>query len=149
MALINLIKVQVTASKKWQVVVTKEANASHCCLKNEQRELKSALHGRHPWRKSIHHWQRHGPTSLTVRSIMEVCIWVGPGQEHIILSLQSWKGHPADQEQQNYSQRLHPESVATDGRQVGSSVIPSGQDGQSKVPFPPLLSWAGCGESRE
>ena len=44
MALINLIKVQVTPSKKRQVVVTKEANASHCCLKNEQRELKSVLH---------------------------------------------------------------------------------------------------------
>ena len=53
MALINLIKVQVTPSKKRQVVVTKEANASHCCLKNEQRELKSALHGETPM-KEVH-----------------------------------------------------------------------------------------------
>ena len=34
---------------------------------------------------------------------MEVCIRVGPGQEHIILSLQSWQGRHADQEQQESS----------------------------------------------
>ena len=73
MALINQIRVQFAPRKKWQVMsYQRKKRFSLLSQKGTEGAKVPSAEGRLPPRKSNHHWQRHGPTNPTVRSVMEV-----------------------------------------------------------------------------